>query len=120
MATNKKTPVYVLLATGAEASVQLDTDIYDADVRTALGLSLTKAAPTNKVLRTTIATLAASAFAGLVKVTVAKGVGTPEEETRQLKLLCEASKLDTAKADLAGKTLKLGYGANAVDWTIQA
>lgn len=120
MATSKKTPYYVLLATGADASVQLDPDIYDTDIATALGLSKTKSGATAKVLKTTIQTLASSPFAGLVRVTVAKGVGTPEEETRQLRLLCEASKLDTAKADLAGKTLKLGYGANAVDWVVQA
>jgi hypothetical protein len=118
MATNKKTPYYIVMATGAEASVQLDPDIYDTDIALALGLSKTKAAPTNKVLKTTIKTITSSPFAGLVKLSVAKGIGTAEEEVRQLKLVCEASKLDTAKAELVGKVLKLGYGA--VNWTVQA
>ncbi|PZU94933.1 MAG: hypothetical protein DCE90_14030 [Pseudanabaena sp.] len=119
MATNKKSPYFVTLGTGADAQVQLDPDIYTSAVLTELGLSATKTANA-KVLRVPIATLAASSFAGLVRVTCVKGAGTPEEETRQIRLLCEASKLDTAKAALAGKTVKLGYGAAAVDWTIQA
>lgn len=119
MATSKKSDFFLNLATTADASVQLDPDIYTTAVITELGLSATKTTGA-KVLKTNIKTLAKSSFGGFVTVTVAKGAGTSEEETRQIKLLCEASKLDTAKAALAAKVVKLGYGTNAVDWTIQA
>lgn len=119
MATSKKSPFFLTLATGAQAQVQLDPDIYSSAVITELGLAATKTTDA-KLLRVTKKTLANSTFAGIVRVTVGKGVGTPEEEFRQLELLCEASKLDTAKAGLAAKIVKLGYGATAVDWTIQA
>jgi hypothetical protein len=40
------------------------------------------------------------------------------EESRMIKMVCDAEKNDTVKAELEGQTVKLGFGANAVNWTI--
>ena len=118
MATSKKKAHYISLGTSTEALVlQLDPDIYDADVLTATGLVSVRGAIV-KTLKTTIKQAISSSFAGRIRLTVSKGANTPEEETRQVDIVCETSKLDTAKAALIGKTVKLGYGANAVDWSI--
>lgn len=118
MATAKKRPYYVALGTATEAlTLSLDPDIYDADVQTATGLTPTKGGVV-KTIRTTIKQAVSSSFAGLIRLTVAKGLNTPEEETRQVDIVCETSKLDTAKVALLTKTINLGYGANAVAWTI--
>jgi hypothetical protein len=118
MATNKKKPFYLGLSGATDALVlQLDPDIYDAEVQTATGLTETKGSVT-KTLKCTIRQAVTSSFAGQLRLSCTKGANTPEEETRQVKIVCETSKLDTAKAALLGKTVKLGYGAAAVDWTI--
>lgn len=118
MATAKKKPYYVAFGTATEALVlSLDPDIYDTDVQSATGLTPTKGTIV-KTIRTTIRQAVASSFAGLVRLTVTKGLNTPEEETRQVDVVCETSKLDTAKVALINKTVNLGYGANAVAWTI--
>lgn len=118
MATAKKRPYFISLGTATEAlMLQLDPDIYDTDVQTATGLTSVRGSIA-KVLRTTIKQATGSSFAGRIRLTVAKGANTPEEETRNLDIVCETSKLDTAKVDLLNKTVNLGYGANAVSWTI--
>jgi hypothetical protein len=118
MATSKKKAYFIPLGTATEAlMLQLDPDIYDAEVQTATGLTATRGAIA-KTIKTTIRQAVSSSFAGLIRLTVAKGVNTPEEETRQVDIVCETSKLDTAKVALVDKTVKLGYGANAVEWTI--
>ncbi len=118
MATNKKSSFYLSLATGAEAEVQLDPDIYNSAVTAELGLTATKTSG-SKLIRVPTKTLGSSGFAQLLRVSVVKGTN-PETATeyRQLKMICETSKVDTAIAGLVGKTVNLGYGSNAVAWTI--
>jgi hypothetical protein len=118
MSTNKKRAYFIALGTATEAlQLQLDPDIYDADVQTATGLTFTRGAIA-KTIKTTIKQAISSSFAGLIRLTVAKGLNTPEEETRQVDIVCETSKLDTAKAALVGKNIRLGYGANSIEWEI--
>ena len=117
MATSKKKAFYFTLGTGADAKLQLDPDIYDTALLTPLGLSAT-ATSGAKHINVTIKQLGASSFGQLLRVTVAKGLGAPDEETRQVKLICEIAKVATAQTSLLGQKLKLGYGANAVDWEV--
>lgn len=118
MATSKKKAFYLPLTTATDALVlQLDPDIYDTEVQAATGLTATRGSIT-KILKTTIKQAASSSFAGKIRLTCTKGANTPDEEVRRIEIVCKASQLDTAKADLLGKTVKLGYGANAIDWTI--
>jgi hypothetical protein len=118
MATAKKKPYYLSLSTATDALVlQLDPDIYDTEIQTATGLTATKGSIT-KTLKCTVKQAISSSFAGRIRLTCTKGANTAEEETRRVEIVCEASSLDTAKAALLGKTVKLGYGANAVDWEI--
>jgi len=118
MATAKKRPYYISLGTATEAlMLQLDPDIYDADVQTATGLTPTKGSVV-KTLKTTVKQITGSSFAGLIRLTVTKGLNTPDEETRNLNIVCETSLLDTAKVALINKTVNLGYRANVTPWTI--
>ena len=118
MATNKKKAMFVTLATGADAVVQVDPDIYNATIITELGITLLPSSVGAKRIKVTLAQLGKSSFAKILKVTCSKGLNTPEEETRTVKLLCESSKVLAATTGLLTKKVKLGYGAAAVDWDI--
>ncbi len=118
MATNKKSSFFLTLATGAEAEVQLDPDIYNAAMLTETGLTATKATG-SKLIKVSTKVLAASSFAQMLRLSVAKGTN-PDTATefRSVRVICETAKVDTAVANLIGKTIKLGYGTSAVDWTV--
>ena len=118
MATNKKKAMFVTLATGADAVVQVDPDIYNATIITELGITLLPSSVGAKRIKVTLAQLGKSSFAKILKVSCSKGLNTPDEETRTVKLICEASKVAAAQTGLLTKKLKLGYGAAAVDWDI--
>lgn len=117
MATSKKTPYAVTLSTATDALVlQLDPDIYTAAVLTETGLTVLSPAMTKRI-PSTIKQTTSSSFAGLLKATVSRGVGN-DEESRIVEIVCETAKLDTAKIELVGKIVNLGYGATVSPWTI--
>ena len=115
--STKKEARYITLAAGAEMRLQLDPDIYDADTTLILGITST-VAPNAKVVGVTVKQAAQSSGAGLLRCRVSKGTGETEE-FRIVKLLCEASRLDTAKTALVEKILKLG-GAVTSNWKIKS
>jgi hypothetical protein len=112
MATNKKSARFIGIDPNVAFRLQLDPDIYHSGLAPILGVGngLFEGV---KVVDASIAVATRNGHASLLKVVVLKG-----EESRQINLICDAEKTDTAKAELVGKTVKLGFGANAVDWTI--
>lgn len=118
MATNKKKATFFSLAAGADAVLQLDPDIYSTPIMTALGLAALPTSATAKRIKVTLSQLGRSSFGQMLKVTCVKGLNTPLEETRSVKLICEIGKVAAAQTGLLGKTLKLGYGIATSDWEI--
>lgn len=113
MATNKKSARYIGITSTVAFRLQLDPDIYSATLAPILGVGNTLVSG-GKAIDVSIAVATKSAFASLLKATVVKG-----EESRQIKLVCDADNADTARAALVGETVKLGFGANSVVWTIE-
>ncbi len=105
MATTK-IPLYVTLGTDSEMIFQGDPEIYSSANNLVLGISSTKGA-NKKTIAATIAQIGKSSGAGILKCTCTNGTGD-DQETRVVRVLCEASKLDTAKTDMVGKTFLLG------------
>lgn len=118
--STKKESRYVLLATGAYMKLNLDPDIYDAATNTKLGV-LSVIAGAAKSVPVTLAQAAKSSNAILLKCRIEKGAGDAIE-SRIVKLICDATKVDDAKvgsASLIGDTLKIG-GAVTSNWTIRS
>jgi uncharacterized membrane-anchored protein len=113
---NTKTPYYAMIGTAAALVLQLDPDIYTAQVQTATGLTSTKPANTVKLLPTNIRYALASGQIVSVKKKITKGTGE-EQKVRSYSFLAEVAKADTAGSDLTGKVIKVGNGAG-VDWTV--
>lgn len=113
MATNKKSARYIGITSTVAFRLQLDPDIYTAQLASILGVGNTLISG-GKAIDVSIAVATKNGLASLLKVTVIKG-----DESRQIKLICDAENTDTAKAALIGETVKLGFGASAVTWTIE-
>lgn len=114
----KKANYFIVFAASCSLQLGLDPDIYTATIAPILAVGTL--ATNHKLITTTIKEAARSPFAKLIKCQVVKGEGTATEETRQIKLLCDIDNIDTAKALLIDKVVKLGYGANKTDWTIKS
>lgn len=98
-------------------SLNLDGDLYDSDTRALVG-AVTDAAgkptiPINK------AYAIASGLVQLKKFKVSKGTGIAKQ-TRSVEMLVRKDLADTidVAATTGTKTLKLGRGLTAVNWTI--
>jgi hypothetical protein len=92
--------------------LHLDPDIYTAALAPILGVGNVLLGG-QKIIDASIEIATRNGHASLLKVMVVKG-----EESRMIKMVCDAEKNDTVKAELEGQTVKLGFGANAVNWTI--
>lgn len=113
--STKKEKRYCSLGASAEMVLQLDPDIYDPDTCTILGL--TKIAGNGaKTVPVNLRQAARSDGATLLQVTVERGEGDLQER-RVVPLLCETSKVSSAKTGLIDKTLKLG-GTVTSNWKI--
>ena len=115
--STKKEARFITLAAGAEMRLQLDPDIYDAPTTLILGITSVLSGGA-KVVPVTVRQASNSSAAGILRCRVSKGSGDTEE-FRVVRLLCETSKLDTAKTALVGQTLKLG-GAVVSNWTVKS
>lgn len=121
MADNTKITVLFANSTTPDVylALKLDADLYDSDTRTLVGATTTNAGnkpeiPINK--RYAIAS-------GLVqekKFIVEKGTGIAKK-TRTVPMLVRKDLSDTidAAATTTAKTLKLGRGTTAANWTIK-
>ncbi len=118
MATNKKTPAFVEIATGVFAALQVDKDIYDVDVVAGLGLSFTAPPDTAVVIPMTQKTARKTGQIAIARVTVRKGTGDLEK-VRQIRMICDRQKTGTASAALKDKTVTLGI-ATPTTWTISS
>ena len=119
--SNKKTPLSITFgAPTAVLVVQGDDKIYDTDTCTILGLTRGLASGATSIVQVTMKQAAKSTSAVMLKVTCKFGAGD-DEEIRVVPLICETSKVATAKASgaggLEGKTLALG-GTTTKDWVI--
>ena len=121
--TEKKSSFHVGLGVAGDSALaalrlQLDSDIYNAAVCTATGLSAANPVVGSKVIPCTKDTACNSNAADYVKCVVFQGVDLDSAtETRLLKLVCETSKVATAKVELLNKTVNLGRGAGS-SWKI--
>ena len=118
MATNKKSPAFIQIATGVFASLQVDKDIYDTDVVAGLGISFTPPVDTAVVIPMSQRTARKTGQVMIARVTVRKGTGDLEK-VRQIPMICDREKAGTVNAALKGKTVTLGIAAPA-SWTISA
>lgn len=114
MGTNKKSSRYIGITSNVSFRLNLDPDIYDAELAPILGVGNALLSPSIKVIDASIKVATRNGLASLLKVVVTKG-----EESRQISLICDAENTDTAKVQLINKTIKLGFGANAVNWTVE-
>lgn len=124
MATSKKKFFYIGMgasgaATEAVMELSLDPDIYDTDILGQIGMTAARPASTVGVVGVTVKQAARSNRASLLKLTCYQGADLDTAtETRNVEILCEQSKLDTAMAGLIDKTVTLGIGATAKSWKI--
>jgi len=118
MATNKKSPYFVQIATGVFASLQLDKDIYDTDVAPGLGLSTTAPPDNAVVIPMSQKTARKTGQIAIARVTVRNGTGE-SEKVRQIRMVCDREKTGTANAALKDKTVTLGI-ATPKSWTISS
>jgi len=114
MGTNKKSARYIGVTPQVSFRLQLDPDIYDAELAPILGVGNTLLNNSVKVIDASIKVATRNGLASLLRVVVFKG-----EESRRIKLICDAENTDTAKVQLIGKTIKLGFGASATNWTVE-
>jgi hypothetical protein len=115
--SDKKSPHFVIINATAAFVVQLDSDIYTNTVKTAVGITSTKPGNTVKLFPTNIRYLLASGLVGVVKKKASRG-SEPNIKTRDIKILCETDKLDTANSALKGVTVALCNGATTPTWTL--
>ena len=121
--TEKKSSFFVGLGVGGDPAIsalrlQLDADIYNAAICTATGLSPANPAATSKIVPCTKDTACNSNAADYIKCMVFQGADFDNAtDLRQIKLVCEASKVATAKTELLNKTINLGRGAGS-SWKI--
>ena len=124
MATTKKKDFFIGLGvsgavTEASMRLSLDPDIYGADILTATGLSATKPAATVGVVGVTLEQADRSNRASLLSVSCYLGSDLDTAtDTRNIKIICEQSKVDTAVTALIDKTVTLGIGVTAKLWKI--
>lgn len=124
MATSKKKSFYIGLGPAGATAVAameltLDPDIYDAEIRTATGITDTKPAAGAGLVRVTVKQASNSNSASFLKLTCFQGTDLDTAtDTRTIEILCEQSKVDTAGAALIDKTVVLGIGATAKTWKI--
>lgn len=124
MATTKKKDFFIGLGVGGVSTesamrLSLDPDIYGTDILAATGLSATKPAATIGVVGVTLEQADRSNRASLLKVSCYIGTDLDTAtDTRNIKIICEQSKLDTAVTALVDKTVTLGIGVTAKSWKI--
>ncbi|WP_103668442.1 hypothetical protein [Pseudanabaena sp. BC1403] len=124
MATSKKKLFYIGMGTSGAATeaameLGLDPDIYDTDILSQVGLTDVAPASTVGIVGVTVKQAANSNRASLLKLTCYQGATyDTATETRNIEILCEMSKMDTAAAGLIDKTVTLGIGATAKSWKI--
>ncbi len=124
MTTSKKKYFYIGLSTTGEDTtaameLSLDPDIYDSDILTQIGLSATTPPNTAGLVTVTVAQAARSNRASLLKLTCYQGADLDTAtDIRNIEILCEQSKIDTAITGLIDKTVVLGIGATAKSWKI--
>lgn len=118
MATNKKSPYFIQIASGVYAAVQLDKDIYGSDVIGGLGISSTEPANNAVVIPMSQKTARKTGQVAIARVTVRNGTGDAEK-VRQIPMVCDREKTGTANAALKDKTVTLGI-ASPKSWTISA
>ena len=121
--TEKKSSFFIGLGVAGDPAVsalrlQLDADIYNAAILLATGLTKDNPDVLAKIIPCTKNTATNSNAADYVKCTVFQGVDLDNAtDIRLIKLVCETSKVATAKAELLGKTVNLGRGAGS-SWKI--
>jgi hypothetical protein len=116
---NNRDPYFCQLGSATFAVIQVDKDIYDADVAAALGLTKTEPPNTATVVKLSQKALLKTGKAARIRATVFRDVtegGETVTKSRQVPLICEIAKLNTVAVTLKGKTLRLG-DQNLV-WTI--
>ena len=124
MATTKKKDFFIGMGaagaiTEAAMRLSLDPDIYDSDILTATGLSAAKPAATVGIIGVTLKQADSSNRASLLKLSCYLGSDLDTATgTRNIQIICEQSKVDTAPTNLLGKTVKLGIGTTVKTWTI--
>lgn len=114
-----KTAFYAELATGANGValvLQLDNDIYGkGSVVTATGITAAKPA-TSKLVPISRRYALLSKAVVEIKLRLGRGEGE-NRKFRNITMLVETAKADTAAGELAGEIINLGNGAG-VPWTI--
>jgi uncharacterized protein YaiE (UPF0345 family) len=119
--SNKKTALSITFgAATAVLVVQGDDKIYDPALCTLLGITRDLPEGATSICQVTMRQAAKSTAAVMLKATCTHGTGD-DEETRVVPLICETSKVITAKGSSAGKLegqkLSLG-GVTTKEWTI--
>lgn len=124
MATTKKKTFYIGMGasgatTEAVMELNLDPDIYGSDILSANGMTATKPAPSVGRVPVTLRQAASGNRATMLKVSCYLGTDLDTaSDVRTIGIICEQSKVDTAKADLIDKTVVLGIGVTAKSWKI--
>ena len=124
MATTKKKTFYLGMgasgaATEAVMELSLDPDIYGSDILTQNGMTATAPASSVGRVGVTLRQAARSNRATILKLSCYQGADLDTAtDVRVVQIICEQSKVDTAKAGLVDKTVVLGIGATAKSWKI--
>ena len=124
MATTKKKDFFIGMGaagaiTEAAMRLSLDPDIYGTDILNETGLSAVSPAATIGVVGVTLEQADRSNRASLLKVSCYIGTDLDTAtDTRNIKIICEQSKVDTAVTTLIDKTVVLGIGVTAKTWKI--
>jgi hypothetical protein len=110
---NKKSARFIGIDPNVSFKLQLDPDIYNAQISPILGVGNTLLS-NNKVVPVSISAALKSGLVSKIKARCIKG-----DEVRQVDLICDVDNADTAKVELVDKQIKLGFGANLQTWTIE-
>lgn len=114
--TDKKAARFIGITSDVAFKLQLDPDIYNAELAPILGVGNTFAG--SKVISCSLATATKNGHAVMLKVTATKNQGQINEQSRRIELICDADNVDTAPNELIGKAIKLGNGTNPQTWII--
>lgn len=115
--TDKKSPRYIGITSDVAFKLNLDPDIYNAQLATVLGVGNALIGE-QKVITCDLKTAVRDGHAKLLKVKVVRNKDQPNEVKRTIELICDIEKTDTAPDELIGKTVKIGNGNSPPSWEI--
>jgi hypothetical protein len=115
---SKKTDYFGELNSATLLRFGLDSQIYDTDIATPLGLTKTSPAGSKDVVPASLKVGFATGKFIKLKARCERGAAG-FEKTRIVPLICEVAKVNSAVGTLVGKTVNLGNTGSGQAWTIK-